>query len=414
MAIRRLFIYSLVAITLFAGAFGAWSSGYAETPPLEKTNLENLRSFLPATEQSPAYAVDGGLLFRYEEQSWRQVRTPSGVLVSTIAVDNRNAEHLWIGAANDLTVYTSPDAGLSWEAIPLTTEYIGGVTALTHDPVRDFLFAGTDTAGLFRLVPSSGGYGVDVQLLLDSPVAQITATNAEQPFIAVRTAWYVYTSADTGETWSQAPSQLGVPTTIAATQSSEGSIFLGTRRHGLYRTNGEMNWQPVTTIPGYTNHQQYQIQALTSDSVLPNVLYVAVHPASTAITSAPPSQATIYMSLDNGESWQQLYRASGAAIAELYPIGGEVGALVLIPQHDRTPLIVGNMNSASITAATSEAAAVNRPSSPFRGATGLAWMVAALAALALVFAMAADLHASQAGTRPVAAQPVRHRSSFQR
>ncbi len=63
-----------------------------------------------------------------------------------------HATLVYIGAANELAIYRSDDAGQKLAADSADgTDFIGGVTAIAVDGHQRLLYVGTDTAGLFRL-----------------------------------------------------------------------------------------------------------------------------------------------------------------------------------------------------------------------------------------------------------------------
>src|SRR5690606_37726181 len=91
--------------------------------------LENVRDYAPAADADGLnYAVDGGRLFAGEPGEWHEVRAPEDVLVNAVALSRSDANLLYIGAANELAIYRSNDAGETWVKIPLDTDAIGSVT----------------------------------------------------------------------------------------------------------------------------------------------------------------------------------------------------------------------------------------------------------------------------------------------
>ena len=67
---------------------------------------------------------------------------------------------------------------MNWLRVPLTSDYIGGVTAIAVDSVQRLVYVGTDTAGLFRLRDVGSSMLVSGQLLLDEPVIEVVADSA--------------------------------------------------------------------------------------------------------------------------------------------------------------------------------------------------------------------------------------------
>ncbi len=97
-----------------------------------------------------SYAVDAGTLFAGGPGAWREVSTPDEILVSAVAVDNVRPHVVYIGAANELAIYRSADGGDNWLRVPMNNTP-GGVTDIAVDGVQRIVYAGTDTAGVFRL-----------------------------------------------------------------------------------------------------------------------------------------------------------------------------------------------------------------------------------------------------------------------
>ncbi len=145
----------IVAITLIL--FGSVTAGVIQAldahPEAVHTMpaLENVRNYVPAAQKDGLnYAVDAGTLYSGMQGAWTQIATPKGIIVSTVAVDTQRDNTLYIGAANEMTLFRSQDGGQNWLRVPLSKE-AGGITALALDPIQRLVYAGTDTVGLFRL-----------------------------------------------------------------------------------------------------------------------------------------------------------------------------------------------------------------------------------------------------------------------
>src|SRR5690606_23248954 len=145
---------------------------------------------------------------------WAEIALPEGVIAGAVDVridrgDNGSLqdEVIYIGAANELAVYRSNDRGEKWLRGPLTHELVhkglvGGGTDLAIDPVQRLIYAGTDTAGLFRLRDGVETMHSSAQLLLDNPVRQVVTDRQGSGMTFVRTDWTVYRGLDFGLQWA--------------------------------------------------------------------------------------------------------------------------------------------------------------------------------------------------------------------
>ena len=166
-----------------------------------KTNLENVGSYTTATNASGInYAVDNGRLFAGHPGAWRKINMPDGVIVGAIAIDASRLSDVYVGAANQLAVYRSTDRGQSWMRVPLTANSMGGVTSLAMDIVNRVLYAGTDTAVVFRLRDVGSSMIAGGQVTFDKPVVQIVTDNTGAGLAFVRTTLDLYRAKDNGFT----------------------------------------------------------------------------------------------------------------------------------------------------------------------------------------------------------------------
>ena len=110
---------SLILVgALFVGIVNALGP---QTAGDSKAALENVRAYTPAlSTDAPNYAVDGGNLFVGLPGNWSQITAPTNVIVNAVAIDPQRADTIYIGAANELAIYRSEDAGRNWLRIPLT------------------------------------------------------------------------------------------------------------------------------------------------------------------------------------------------------------------------------------------------------------------------------------------------------
>src|SRR5690606_23408576 len=105
---------------------------------------------------------------------------------------------IYIGAANTLAIYRSTDGGLNWLRVPLTSDYIGGVTDLAVDSTQRIVYVGTDTAGVFRLRDVGSSKVLTGHWLLDEPVLEVAADSSGQGLAFARTQSALYQGENFG------------------------------------------------------------------------------------------------------------------------------------------------------------------------------------------------------------------------
>ena len=394
----------LLISAVFVGAVSAYTTSAAM---VDKSALENVRAFAPAVEDGgTSFALDGGELFVGEPGNWIQVRVPRNVIVNAVAIDARNNNVVYIGAANELAIYRSGDAGQRWQRIPLTSDFIGAVTDIAVDSQQRLLYVGTDTAGLFRLRDVGSSVIVSGQLLLDEPVLEVTVDPAGSGLGFARTEWNLYRAEDFGLRWLQVDNLGTVATAVAFAETTPATVYVGTTDRGLLKSADGLTWNTANEGLGMTPGTRLRIDALAVDPLDPNVLYVASSYlfGSTTIHVTP---AGVAMSADGAASWAALDVPTDVAVAELLPVSGEVGGAFALMANSRTPLALGNAEM--IAEANAEAAVVTAAKEPVTGTSWAAWIVAGLAALTLLFALGTDIarrRRSAAGT--LAPSLVRH------
>jgi hypothetical protein len=115
----------------------------------------------------------------------------------------------------------------------------------------------------------------------------------------------------------------------------------------------------------------------------------------------------VAVSTDGASAWSPINEAANLAVAELLPVSGLTGGVYALTTDSRTPLALGNAPIISEVAVAS--APVAQPATT-SGTSILAWLIAGLAALALLFAVAMDLRSRRLETEPtLAPNPVRSR-----
>jgi hypothetical protein len=178
-------------------------------------------------------------------------------------------------------------------------------------------------------------------------------------------------------------------------------VYVGTTDRGLLRSqDGGFTWELSNAGLGFTPGTRLHIDALAVDPLQPDVLYVASSYlfGSTTVHESPSSVA---MTTNGGEAWALMGEelAPNATVAELLPVSGETGAVYALTMQSRSPQALG---SAPVVTAEEMAETVGATESTALNLRGLlAWIIAGLAALALLFAIVVDLRSrkgEEAGT----------------
>ena len=385
----------ILIVTIFTGVANALD---LQPKPVSRAILSNVRDYSPAyTAISAHYAVDGGVLFVGSPSGWLLVITPKNVIASAVAADSKDPNTIYIGAANEIAIYQSRDAGKTWLRIPLTAEYVGGVTDIAVDSVQRLVYVGTDTAGVFRLRDVGSRLILTGQLLLNEPVLEVAADNAGSGMAFARTQYNLYRAENYGLTWLTVDNLHSVPTAVAIANTTPASVYVGTVGRGVLTSQDGLTWNMANDGLGLVPGSRLQVDALVVDPVQPDVMYVATSflNGTTEVHQAP---AGVWMSVDGGEAWANIVKDSQMAVADLLPVSGSTGSVFALTTDSRMPLALGN--APALAAATAEPVAVTQTGLTSNIAVSLSWIVAALAALALAFAVISDLRSRQ----PVAPQ----------
>jgi len=142
------------------------------------------------------------------------------------------------------------------------------------------------------------------------------------------------------------------------------------------------------------------------DPQQPEVLYVATSYLY-GTSELHESPVGVAMSTDGAGSWSTLYTDHTIAMAGLLPVSGETGAVYAVSNVSRTPQPLGKAPAAPTSLADVK---VESPNTTVPWTAAIAWIVAALAALALAYALVNDLRSRRPTTaRPLASSTVRNR-----
>jgi hypothetical protein len=381
---------TILLLALFAGVVNARNANPA---PSAKANLSNVRDYAAALTGDQHYAIDGGLLYVGGAAGWSQVATPEEVIVSAVALDPANPAAIYIGAANELAIYRSTDGGQEWLRAPLSSKYVGGVTDVAVDSDQRLIYVGTDTAGLFRLRDVGLSMIVGGHLQLTEPVLEVVAASNGSGMAFVRTNLHLYRAENYGLTWRTVENLGSTPTALALTN---GAVYVGTMDRGLLKSQDGVSWTLANNGLGLLPGTRLAVTALSVDPQQSHVLYVATSYLY-GTTTAHQSPIGVAMSNNSAGSWSMLQRDEQTAITGLLPVSGLEGAVYAVSDVSRTPVALGKatqLTTARLATVTSQPASLTWLSSSM-----FAWIVAGLAALALLFALVNDLRIRRLATR---------------
>ena len=385
--LRKLFFIITTAILVVAVFTGIVSALDVREPLVIKTNLENVGSFATATHVTGVnYAVDNGQLFAGRPGEWRKIATPDNVIVGAVATDSSQPTVLYVGAANEMVVYRSTDRGVQWMRVPLTNDFVGGVTSLAYDTANSVLFVGTDTAGVFRLRDVGSSMIAGGQTPLNEAVKQVATDSTGAGLAFVRTAMNLYRAENGGLNWTKVENLGSSPTAIAVINGTPATVYVGTTDRGVVSTQDGTTWTLANDGLGLMPGTRLKVDALTADPAQLDVLYAAISylSGSTQVHEAPVG---VTMSTNGGASWSGLANNTPQVVAELMPVAGQTGSVYALTTTSRTPLAIGKAQVYSDSPAVVDAP-VTAPATTGTGI--LAWIVAGLAAAALTFALVYD------------------------
>jgi hypothetical protein len=402
---RKIAIIALTLILIVAVFTGAVSALGGNAAPVVRPQLANVRDFNAVANQADSYAVDGGVLFKGQPGAWTQFQTPEQVIVSAVAVDSTDPNIVYIGAANDMAIYRTMDNGNSWLRVPLADGFVGGVTDIAVDGVQRILYVGTDTAGLFRLRDVGSSVVLGGHLLLDAPVLEVVADSTGMGMAFARTEWNLYRADNYGLAWTAVSNLQSTPTAVAIADTKPLKVYVGTMDRGLLVSNDGHEWTTANNGLNYVPGSRLMVNDLAIDPMQAEVMYVATSYLYGA-NEVHQSPAGVAVSTDGAQAWSPINEAANLAVAELLPVSGLTGGVYALTTDSRTPQALGN--APIITEVAVAAEPVTQPATSITSI--LAWVIAGLAALALIFAVAMDLRSRRPqleGT--MAPAPVRNR-----
>jgi len=402
---RKLVIVALTIVLLIAVFTGAVSALNGKNSPVVRAQLANVRDFTAVASQPDSFAVDGGALFTGQPGAWTQISTPETVIVSSVAVDSTDPTVVYIGAANEMAIYRTLDNGQSWLRIPLADGFVGGVTDIAVDGAQRIVYVGTDTAGLFRMRDVGSSVVLSGHLLLDAPVLEVVTDNTGKGMAFARTEWNLYRAENFGLAWVAVNNLQSTATAVAIADTTPAKVYVGTMDRGLLVSNDGQEWTTANAGLNFVAGSRLMVNDLAIDPMQPEVMYVATSYLY-GTSEMHESPAGVALSTDGAQAWSPINEAANLAVAELLPVNGLVGGVYALTNESRTPLALGN------APIISEAAVASQPVAQPTTATSsiLAWVIAGMAALALLFAVANDLRSRrpEVGTQ-LSPSPVRSR-----
>jgi hypothetical protein len=401
---RQAFILLTTTLLLTALLAGLSQVLPRQQPVLPTAQLENVRDYLSAiTPGGPDYAIDGGRLFVGHPGYWAEIPLPEEVIAG--AVDVRIApavegalihEVIYIGAANELAIYRTEDRGDNWLRGQLTHDLVhkgvvGGVTDLAVDPIQRLVYAGTDTAGLFRVRDGVETMKSSAQLLLEHPVLQVVTDRQGSGMTFVRTEWELYRGADFGLQWAMVDTLNSVPTAMALATSLPVALYVGTADQGVLRSEDGVTWTQLNIglvpLASGSPEEPLYVDALAVDPIEPAALYVAVsRRVGTHYVRYAPDQ--LAYTRDGGATWSAFAQPKLLGrVTDLLPVSGNAAAVYLLTTTNRTPQALGDAPSGAVPVLVNQP----QPAPTNSGGVTLAWIAAGLAALALAFALTTDV-----------------------
>jgi photosystem II stability/assembly factor-like uncharacterized protein len=278
------------------------------------------------------------------------------------------------------------DNGQSWLRVPLADGYIGGVTDVAVDGTQRLVYVGTDTAGLFRLRDVGSSVVLSGHLLLDAPVLEVVADSTGKGMAFARTEWNLYRAENYGLAWVAVSNLQSTPTAIAIANTEPAQIYVGTMDRGLLVSENGHEWTTANEGLNFVPGSRLAVNDIAIDPAQPEVMYVATSYLY-GTNEIHESPAGVAVSTDGAMAWSPINEAANLAVAELMPVSGVTGGVYALTNASRMPLALGN------APIVEEVAVANVPVvQPESASTSiLAWVIAGLAAMALIFAVAMDL-----------------------
>ena len=313
--IRRI----LGAILVVAGLSTTWAWG----------QVARLAGPVPAAAEAPIVALyaawqpegtERAELFRSTDEgiTWQSLTLPAETEPVLWADDGKR--HVAV-VADDGSLLLSEDQGDSWIIVESGLD----ILSLTWGDYGR-LYLGTDGLGVYQLAT---GDALVASSMMQGELASeriVSLSLIEGRLFAAAPDTVFYTddtdrSADEVE-WTRSAPLPDLIMAIVATDKQ--TVYTGMATTGIYKsTDAGQAWQPAWNGLGLAAGQMVRITALRSDLQEPGLLYTAVDHI-VGSTHVQASAAGIFVTLDQGASWQPL---AGPA----FPEARQAQRLVLVP-----------------------------------------------------------------------------------
>lgn len=404
--IRKATIILTAVVLMIAVSAGIVSALDTHQGATVKTNLANVRAFAPASHATGlTYAVDAGELYAGHPGEWRKIELPANVIAGAVAVDSARPNVVYVGAANEMAVYRGEGRPVVWMRVPLGEDLVGGVTSLAVDSLNRLVYAGTDTAGIFRLRDVGSSVIAGGHLPLSEPVEELATDSTGAGLAFARTSMNLYRAENLGLSWSKVANLGSTPTALAVANRYPATVYVGTTDRGLLASTDGQTWTPTNDGLGLVPGSRLQVTALAIDPAQLDVVYAATSYLY-GTTSVHQSPATVAMSTDGGATWGKLNEGLSSAVVQLLPVPDATGAVYALTNASRQPQALGTAPIFAEPIVATEAPV----SSPVTVPDDVAvWMIAALAAIVLALGVRSELRrrtVRQTASKP-AVQPAK-------
>jgi HEAT repeat protein len=266
-----------------------------------------------SSEQANLYrSIDKG-------ESWQPLALPEDA--RPVAWADNGRQHV-AAILDDGLLILSEDQGETWMEVQTDLS----ISSLIWSDRGD-LYLGTDGHGVYRL--TTEGAIVATSMMKDSPVSDpiVSLSLIDGRLFAATPNAIVHTD-DTAPTAGQVSWTMSTPlpdlarmTSITATDKQ--TVYAGTQATGLYRSiDAGQTWQQSANGLGQAAGLMVRIAALRADPEEAGVLYAAVDHL-VGSTHVHASAAGVFVTVDNGVSWQPLAGPS-------FPEARHASSLVLI------------------------------------------------------------------------------------
>ena len=302
--------------TVGIGGSGVWrSTDGGETWSVPKGIRDELNCCALVIDPKDRDVVYAGLrngLYRSVDRgaNFHRIESPINAYgVWSVAVDPTGSGTIFAGCRPG-TVFRSTDGGERWEKLPVDFApegLFGGsprVLAIVIDPTDpDVVWAGVEGDGLRRSTDGGETWTRVGEGTIDPDIHGVATSDGSPSTVFVSTEWEVYTSTDTGETWTplNAEETFTMPYCrgIAVKPGDPDVLFMGNGDSDIGKagiihrsTDGGRTWEP-SLLPVEPNSP---------------IGYFAVNPADPELVLCHSNYGQIYASDDGGDTWRKLPR----------------------------------------------------------------------------------------------------------